>query len=164
MPADDDKTPPSHWRDIHKRKNTGLLYAEDLGPAGTAVDAWINETGTITVEGADGKKLMPYIAKRGRKKLGLNATNCKTLETITGSADRVHWVGWFTLVVVRTSYQDMKTKARLTTDAIRIAPERPKHPPPAGEQLPTDRGAPAPPSISAEEQAEIDRIEREDRR
>jgi hypothetical protein len=79
--------PANHWRQVLKRKNANMLYAEDLGPQGTKLDVQIDESGTIEVTGADGKKRMPYIAKRGAKKLGLNATNCKTLETITGSAD-----------------------------------------------------------------------------
>lgn len=118
--------PRNHWRQVLKRKNANMLYAEDLGPQGTKINAEIDESGTVDVTGADGTKRMPYIAKRGAKKLGLNATNCKTLETITGSADWKDWIGWFTLVVIRTSYRDMKTGQQLETDAIRIAPQRPR--------------------------------------
>lgn len=142
MAADAKKptAPANHWRQILKRKNANMLYAEDLGPQGTKIDVQIDESGTVVVTGADGKKAMPYIAKRGAKKLGLNATNCKTLETITGSADWKDWLGWFTFVVIRTSYRDMKSGQQLETDAIRIAPQRPR-------PNPNDRPRQMPPLI-----------------
>ena len=91
------------WREIHKRKNTGLLFAEDLGPPGTTIDVWIDESGRLKVTDLDGETEMPYIAKRGAKKLGLNRGNCKTLETITGTDNVMAWRGWFTLVVIRAN-------------------------------------------------------------
>jgi hypothetical protein len=154
-----DAPTPNHWRHVLKRKNEHMLYADDLGPTGTKLDVYFNETGTVKVTGQDGVKEMPYIARKGQKKLGLNATNCKTLETLTGSPDWKDWTGWFTLVVVRVSYKDMQTKQRTETDAIRISPSRPERKEPTGPQSRgsrTEGAAPTP-----DEQAEIARAERE---
>ncbi len=136
---------PRHWRQIHKRKDPRLLYAEDIGPCGTKRDVNFDETGIVEVSGVDGKtkKPMPFIAIKGRKRLGLNSTNCKTLETITGSPDWERWSGWLTLVVVRVKYRDPKSKAECETDAIRIAPSRPR-PNPNDRPLPADPGPAGP--------------------
>jgi hypothetical protein len=141
---------PRHWRQIHKRKDPRLLYAEDLGPSGTRRDANFDESGIVEVSGVDGKskKPMPFIGIKGRKRLGLNSTNCKTLETITGSADWERWSGWFTLVVIRVRYRDPKSGAQCETDAIRIAPARPR-------PNPNDRPLPMPdPETAAIEEVE----------
>lgn len=136
-----------HWRQVHKRKDPRMLYAEDLGPAGTKRDANFNESGLIEVSGIDGKgkKQLPFIGIAGRKRLGLNTTNCKTIETITGSPDWERWRGWFTLVVIRIKYRDPKSGAQVETDAIRIAPTRPRPDPndrplPLPEPEPADQG------------------------
>lgn len=147
----------NHWRDLHKRKNKDLLFAEDIGPRGTTLDVEIMDSGAITVTGDDGDKPMPWIGtgKRGGKKLGLNVTNSKTMETLTGTADYMTWRGWITLVVIRTTYPDRKTGKKLETDAIRISDQRPRR---AASKSASTSSAP----ISAEEQAEIERIEREE--
>jgi hypothetical protein len=146
MPDKQPPPKPRHWRQIHKRKDPRLLYAEDLGPAGTKRNANFNENGVLEVSGVDGKskKPMPFIGIKGSKKLGLNSTNCKTLETITGTADWERWRGWLTLVVVRVKYRDPKSGAQCETDAIRIAPQRPQ-PDPNDRPLPPPDPEPAVP-------------------
>ncbi len=119
----------THWRKVHKRKNEHLLFAEDLGGFGAKPrDVEIVDSGVIKVEGAENdSKDMPWIAFRGAKKrLALNATNCKTLQSICGTGTIEQWRGWITLIVVRTTYYDRLTKKTEDTDAIRIAPRRPK--------------------------------------
>jgi len=146
----------NHWRTVLKRLNPGQLYAEDIGPAGSKVDIEIRESGVMDVRGQDGVKKMPWIGtgKPGGKKLGCNVTNCKALETIAGSADWAHWRGWITLVVVRTKYTDSQTKERFETDAIRIAPQRPRRERSTGPE--SERTG-----LTPEEQAEILRKEAE---
>lgn len=122
----------AHWRDVHRRKNGHMLYAEDIGPRGTIVDFEIAQSGIIEIKSADGASdSMPWVGTRaGKKKLGLNRTNCKVLETITGTPDYRTWRGWITLLVIRTKYPDRASGKRLETDAIRIADTRPSSPNP----------------------------------
>lgn len=119
----------THWRKIHKRKNEHLLFAEDIGPPGSTVDVEIVDSGLTKVTSIDkpqGEEL-PWIGFRGKqKRLGLSRTNCKTIERLTGTPIVERWRGWITLVVVRTTITDRETKQRVETDAIRIAPRRPK--------------------------------------
>ncbi len=125
----------THWRQIHRRKNTNLLFAEDLGPIGTKLDIEVIDSGVVSVSGADNKsKSMPWLAFAGKdgrpkqKRLALNVTNCKAMQSITSSPVVEKWRGWITLVVVSTTYTDTQTGTRQTTDAIRIAPTRPPAP------------------------------------
>lgn len=117
----------THWRKVHRRQNENLLFAEDLGGL-KSVDVEIVGSGVTKAKTSDGKgKSMPYLEFRGKKKvLGLNATNCKAMEAITGTGIVETWRGWITLTVVRTKYKDIKTGRDEETDAIRIAPRRPK--------------------------------------
>jgi hypothetical protein len=130
--AQQQKEPAKHWRHVHKRLNEHMLFAEDLGPVGTRVDVEVIDSGVFAVKGEDGSKDMPWLAFRGadgkprKKKLGLNVSNCKSMEMLCGTADYTHWRGWVTLVVVRTKFYDTKLKAMAETDAIRIATERPR--------------------------------------
>jgi hypothetical protein len=74
------------------------------------------------------KKGMPFITMRsirsGRtieKKLGLNATNCETIKSLTGSPEVNRWLGQLiTLHVVETEM------GREKRDAIRIRPTAPQ--------------------------------------
>ena len=143
----------AHWRDLHKRKNDGLLFAEDIGPPGATLDVEIKESGVVNVSDGESVKPMPWIGtgKAGGKKLGLNVTNCKAMETLTGTADYRQWRGWITLVVVRVSYPDRKSKQKLETDAIRIGPRRPqrqapKSAPAQSSTAPVAAAADAPPA------------------
>jgi hypothetical protein len=118
---------PTHWRKVTGRLNDHLLFAEDLGPVGTRVDVDVVDSGAFKVKGEDGEKDMVWIAFAGKKKrLGLNVSNSKSMEALTGTPDYPTWRGPITLVVVRTRYHDMKTRSMMETDAIRIAPERPR--------------------------------------
>lgn len=197
----------THWREVHRRKNADYLFAEDIGKSGTQIDVEIVDSGIGEVQDEDGKKKMPWVSFKGaRKKLGLGRTGCKTLESITGTPIVQRWRGWITLVVIKTTYTDRKTKQRLTTDAVRVAPDRPRNPrvgryiqelppeePPAidvdaehaaeldafdadlseaararlrakaPEPLIDPVDAPQPMTLTPEEIAEIDRIEREER-
>jgi hypothetical protein len=117
----------THWRKVHRRQNENLLFAEDLNGL-KSVDVEVVGSGVIKAKTSDGKgKAMPFLEFRGKKKvLGLNATNCKAMEAMTGTGIVETWRGWITLTVVRTKYKDMKTGRDEETDAIRIAPRRPK--------------------------------------
>lgn len=115
------------WRTVHRRKNEHMLFAEDLGPPGTKVEVEIVDSGVLMVKGEDGDTRLPWLSFRGKtKKLGLNRGNSKVLESIAGTDIIEQWRGWITLVVIRTTYTDKQTKTRLTTNAIRIAPSRPR--------------------------------------
>lgn len=145
-PAQKPPTAPSstHWRKVHRRQNENLLFAEDLGGM-KSVDVEIVGSGVIRAKTSDGKgKAMPFLEFRGKKKvLGLNATNCKAMEAMTGTGIVETWRGWITLTVVRTKYKDMKTGRDEETDAIRIAPKRPKGKPGGHSDLPVDEAPPA---------------------
>lgn len=115
----------THWRKVHRRLNEHLLFAEDL-EGRTSIDVEIVDSGVTSVADSDSKNDMPWIAFRGaKKKLALNATNCKTLQTLCGTGVIEKWRGPITLIVVKTTFKDRKTKAITETDAIRIAPKRP---------------------------------------
>lgn len=139
----------THWRTVHKRKNEHLLFGEDLGPVGTTIDVEVIDSGVLTVSGADNKsKPMPWLAFAGKdgrpkqKKLGLNVTNSKAMQSLCGTPIVEKWRGWITLVVVETTYTDSQTGTRQKTDAIRIAPQRPQ-----GKR--TERPHDVPPSTPA---------------
>jgi hypothetical protein len=174
-------SPQTPWRTVHRRKNTSFLFAEDIGPSGTTIDLEIIDSGIGEVVDVDGKTPMPWIAFKGaRKRLGLNRTNSKRIETLCGTNIVERWRGWVTLVVIRSSYTDRKTKERWTTDAIKLAPERPRNPrkgmyiteAPLPAEPPADAGGAAPEPVFTEEAlgpdspmtpaeiAEIERLER----
>jgi hypothetical protein len=115
------------WRTVHRRLNTDYLFSEDLGGR-KSVDVEIIDSGVAKLKERSGKsKEMPWLAFRGaKKKLALGATMCKTLTTLTGTKIIEDWRGWITLVVVKTRYKDQDTGQMEETDAIRIAPTRPK--------------------------------------
>lgn len=133
----------THWREVHRRMNENLLFAEDLNGR-TSVVMEIVDSGVIGVSDGDKKKDMPWIAFKGRsgkalpKVLALNATNCKAMQTITGTGVIEQWRGPVELVVVRTRFKDRKTGEQQETDAIRIAPKRPQMNQPAFAPAPPD--------------------------
>lgn len=139
--TDTTQTVATRWREVHKRMNKDMLFAEDIGPPGTKIDVEIIDSGVADVIGSDGGGKMPYLRFRGKKgpskKFGLNPGNCKRMETIAGTDVVQQWRGWVTLVVVRAEYTDRKTKERYETSAIRVAPKRP-----AGKQ--SEQAAPQP--------------------
>lgn len=121
----------THWREVHKRKTPGLLYAEMLGERGTKRVVRTASSGEVVLQDATehaDAEAMPFVVfDNSPLKLGLNRTNCKALETITGSGHYEDWGKgvWVVLTVIRTKYPDKQTKQRLETDAIRIAPAPP---------------------------------------
>jgi hypothetical protein len=116
-----------HWRTVIKRMDPDYLYAEDLGGPGTTVDVEIVDSGRCRVKNPGGTKETLFIAFKGKsKKLGLNATNCKTLTNICGSDHWGDWRGWITLVVIHKRMRDPTTEEIEDMDVIRIAPERPR--------------------------------------
>lgn len=175
----------THWRDVHKRKTPGMLYAEMVGPVGTKRVVRTADSGTITLAdpaGSGGEAQateMPWVSfEHSPLKLGLNRTNCKVLETITGSSQIERWKGvWITITVIRTKYPDKQTKQRLETDAIRIAPSPPsddevkdaiarrsQQVPPQKQRTGGARPARGDAALTAAEIAEYERIEREENR
>lgn len=151
-----DKAKP-HWRTVIKRMDPAYLYAEDLGGPGTKVDVEIIDAGKGTLKNPGGAKETIVLTFRGaKKKLGLNATMCKTLTGICGSDHWGDWRGWITLVVLHKRMRDPTTEEIEDLDVIRIAPARPR-----GKEPGKPDAAPA--TMSADELAEIARIEREER-
>ncbi len=122
----------THWRQVHRRLNPHLLYAEDLLSHGLReIDLEIVDSGVEKVAQMDGKrktsKEMPWLAFNGAKKrFALNATNCKAMQSLAATGIVEHWRGWIKLVVVETEYQDQSSGKREKTDALRIAPKRPR--------------------------------------
>jgi hypothetical protein len=148
-----------HWREVNKRMNAHLLFAEDIGPVGTKVDVDVVGTSVEKVKGEDGDKEMILLAFAGKKKrLGCNTGNCKAMETMSGTADYQVWRGPITLVVIRTKYFDQKTRTMMETDAIRIVPERPK-----GKSSPRDTKPANEPAPSAEPEFDPTDVQPEDR-
>jgi len=154
----DPRGEPRHWRHVIRRQNPDYLYAEDLGSPGTKIDVEIVDSGPGKVKNPGESKDVIWLAfDRAKKRLGIGATGCKTLREITGSDDWRDWRGWITLVVIRTKYFDKITGSDEETDAIRIARQRPPAPrSPAPAPAPAKSATP-----TAEEQAEILRLERE---
>ena len=164
------------WRTIHRRLNPDMLYAEDLGGR-KSIDVEIIDSGVAMLKQRDGKrKEMPWLAFKGaRKKLGLGATMCKTMRTMTGSRYIEDWRGWITLVVITTTYRDSDTGQQETTDAIRISPRRPRphagdvpvipevpEPPPDNEPPALDPAFVASSDLSDEDKRAIEMAEREE--
>jgi len=117
---------PNHWRHVLRRANDHMLFAEDIGPKGSSVAVEIVESGVGSVKTRSGSEAMPWVGFKGKKKkLGLNRTNCKTLETLCGTPDYMKWRGWVTLVVIRTRAPDRDSGEMIETDAIRIGTQRP---------------------------------------
>lgn len=122
----------THWRSVHRRLNPTLLYAEDLLAHGQReIDVVIVDSGVEQVAQMDGKKVtkkaMPWIAFEGKKKrLALNATCCKALATLSGTGIVEQWRGPIKLIVIEVEYKDQSTGNKEKTDAIRIAPKRPR--------------------------------------
>jgi len=139
-PPNNGPAPEVHWRQVIRRENPHLLYAEDLGGR-REVDVEIVDSGVFEVRnragGKESSKPMPWLAFRGKqKRLGLNSTNCKAMERLTGTGIVQRWRGWITLVVVRTRYRDQMTGNEEETDAIRISPTRPRAPQPGRDTKP----------------------------
>ena len=120
----------THWRTVHRRMNEQLMFAEDIGGLGASpVDLEIVDSGVMIVKGSEDSKPMPWLAFAGeKKKLALNVTNCKAMQSLGGTGVVESWRGWVRLMVVSTTYRDQKTKDKVTPDAIRIAPSRPQPP------------------------------------
>lgn len=132
-----------HYRTMLSSTNFSAadLWSESGQRYGTIVVSFESfKKGTVVGEGGRSKD-MPFATMRSQrtgelipKPLGLNATNCKTLSSLTGSENVDKWIGpLFQLVVVDT------TVGRERVKAIRIAPEIMKasdFPAPAGEAKP----------------------------
>lgn len=161
-------TDKPHWRTVIKRMDTDYLYAEDLGRAGTTVDVEITSSGVGKVKNPGGAKEILWIAFAGRqKKLGLNATMAKVLESMSGSDHWGDWRGWITLVVVhKDKMRDPTTDGGTSPmDVIRIAPQRPEPPDNRGlaarfDACPDERSFAA---LDAEMRADWSRIPAADR-
>lgn len=172
------KAPPvESWRDVIRRKNTHLLFSEDLGPPGTKVDVEIIGSGRTKVTGQDGKDTEKVVLEfRGadgrpkKKKLAIGAEVSKVLDSIFGTDNHYAWRGWVTLYVTRIKVFDQKLRASLEQNAIRIMPEQPKGKPRVArnvesidEQLDAKANVGDQPSgeLSEDEKREIERAEAE---
>lgn len=158
-----DNAGPIHWRHVLRRANEHMLFAEDIGPKGSTVAVEIVESGVGSVKTRSGSEAMPWVGFKGKKKrLGLNRTNCKTLETLCGTPDYMKWRGWVTLIVIRTRAPDRDSGEMIETDAIRIAPQRPVGDRTVREHRERARGAASDSGTpGSAEQADIARRERE---
>jgi hypothetical protein len=146
----------NHWRQVIRRANPDFLYAEDLGPPGTKLDVEVTSAKPGKVKNpGESKDVIVLTFKGKQKKLGIGAAGCKAMRKLTGTDDWDGWRGWITLVVIHTEYFDSSTQQREETDAIRIAPQRPRG---KGAASSTSGSAPAP-----DEQAAIARDEAEGR-
>lgn len=147
---------PNHWRHVLRRANEHMLFAEDIGPKGSSVAVEIVDSGVGAVKTRSGSEAMPWVGFKGKKKrLGLNRTNCKTLETLCGTPDYMKWRGMVTLVVIRTRAPDRDSGEMIETDAIRIANQRP-----TGDKR--SRGASQDGTPDPDEQAAIARRDRQE--
>jgi hypothetical protein len=150
-----------HYRTMLSNDNfcAADLWSEQRGGYGEIiVGIEAVKKGEVVGEGGR-KKGMPFItmrsAKNGQvipKPLGLNATNCKTIASLAGSADVSKWIGkWITLYVTKT------TVGRETVDAIRIRPELAPPPVQAGKQGPPPGVTPPPVQEPAFDPSDVQR-------
>jgi hypothetical protein len=117
----------NHWRQVIRRQNPDFLYAEDLGPPGTKLDVEVTAAKPAKVKNPGQSKDVIALSFKGKsKKLGIGAAGCKAMRKLTGTDDWEGWRGWITLVVIHTTYFDNSTQQEEETDAIRIAPTRPR--------------------------------------
>ncbi len=149
----------NHWRTVIRRQNPDYLYAEDLGPPGTKIDVEVMSAAPAKVKNPGQAKDVIALTFRGKaKKLGIGASGCKAMRRLTGSDDWKDWNGWITLVVIHTEYFDNTTQQTEETDAIRIAPARPRAAAAGKSQRSTVTA-----DLTDDERAEIERIEREEK-
>jgi hypothetical protein len=108
----------THWKSLQDEKE--WLYAHDLNGRDVVVEIASVVAGEIT--GEQGKKSRKPIASfvNAKKKLALNATNCKTLATLLGSNNVEDWVG-----KAITLYPTTTTWGGQTVDCIRVRPKLP---------------------------------------
>lgn len=108
----------AHWRKFVHRD---FLYAEDLDGKDVIVTIEKIEGGTVKGEGGKETKKPIATLKGVEKKLALNVTNCKTIESIAGSENVEDWAG-----VRVTLYPTMTEYGGRPTSCIRIRPTAPK--------------------------------------
>jgi len=110
----------THWK---KLTNPDYLGAYALGK-GEEVIATIKTVGTELVVGTDGVKsecIVAHFEERDIKPMILNATNCKTISKLSGSAFVEEWSG------IKIQIYAAKVRAfGETVDALRIRPTPPK--------------------------------------
>ena len=111
----------THWKLLQDRGE--YISACDLLGKEKILQIESVKGGELTGEG--GKKSKKAIASfvGASRKLALNATNCKTLVTLSGSKDVEKWVGlWVTIYPTTTKFGGE------TSECIRIKPELAKPP------------------------------------
>jgi hypothetical protein len=136
-----------HWKKLMDAKD--MLYAFDLDGRDVTVTITRVIGGELTGEqGRKTKKPIAHLAGTP-KKLALNATNCTTIEQLTGTSDYEKWVG-----VRVTLFPTTTNFGGKTVDCIRVRPYPPKDDSkstgkggkPSASQLPAQMTAPLPPS------------------
>jgi hypothetical protein len=110
-----------HWKSM---TDTTFLFAFDLNGAERHVRIERVTGGELVGQGGR-KTKKPVIHFAGvPKPLALNATNAKTIQSITGSPDTDKWVGkWITLYPTQC-----QSPTGETTDCIRVRPTAPTPP------------------------------------
>lgn len=114
----------THWKALQDEKP--WLYAHDLGGRDVTVEIESVTAGEIV--GEQGKKSRKPIAAfvGAKKRLALNATNCKTIAQLAGSNAVEDWIG-----MAITLYPTTTTWGGQTVDCIRVrnkAPARKEQP------------------------------------
>lgn len=149
-----------HYKRMYDDKE--FLYAFDLDGRDCTVQ--IEKVQAGEVQGEQGRKSKkPIIKFVGKdKKLAINRTNGKTIAQLYGT-DTESWVGQ-----AITIYPTTTNFGGETVECIRIRPQRPERKATNGNgkgraATSAPKQDEPPPPITPEEQAEIDRIEREER-
>lgn len=150
------KTTMPHWKSMMDRD---FIFAFDLNGKDVTVTIARVEAGTLMSTGGR-KAKKPVVYFEGKDKgLALNSTNCKTIAALYSNYTE-KWVGKQITLFPTTTQMGGET-----VECIRVRPTLPRAANRNGKPAAAEQGAKQedPPPISPEEQAEIDRIEREER-
>ena len=143
-----------HWKSMMDRD---YIFAFDLNGKDVTVTIARVEAGTLN--GSSGRKAKkPVVFFEGKEKgLALNSTNCKTVAKLYGNYTE-KWIG-----KQITIYPTTTEMAGETVECIRVRPTAPRRDAKASNGKPAPQSpAPDQPALSADEQAEIARIEAEE--
>lgn len=145
-----------HWKSMMDRD---FIFAFDLNGKEVAVTISRVEAGTLN--GSGGRKAKkPVVYFEGKEKgLALNSTNCKTIAKLYGNYTE-KWIG-----KQITLYPTTTEMAGETVECIRVRPQAPRRETPKGGRngkAEPEQTVATMPELSADEQAEIARIEAEE--
>jgi len=123
-----------HWRKNHESASNNLTSADIYDEKNSAPNKPAYFSPVVLIERASSDRVKSAEKPKGEKRnfvyfkgkskpLALNVTNCKTLESLSGSPDPAHWVG---LTIQLFVDPDAKYPSGKKGPAIRIRPTLPR--------------------------------------